>query len=48
MCRWFHDRGFRVADISEPLWRPGDRMLWQMDIFFARGDRPEFQKKSYR
>jgi len=48
MCRWFHDRGFRVADISEPLWRPADRMLWQMDIFFVRADRPEFRQKSYR
>jgi len=48
MCRWFHDRGFRVADISEPLWRPGDHVLWQMDIFFVRADRPEFRQKSYR
>ena len=47
MCRHLHDRGFRVADISEPLWRPHDRMLWQMDIFFMRADRPEFQHKSY-
>ena len=48
MCRWFHDRGFRVADMSEPLWRPYDNALWQMDIFFQRADRPEFQHKSYR
>jgi FkbM family methyltransferase len=48
MCRWFQDRGFRVADISEPLWRPGDRMFWQMDIFFVRADRSEFRQKSYR
>lgn len=48
MCRHLHELGFRVADISEPLWRPGDRMLWQMDIFFVRADRPEFQRKSYR
>lgn len=48
MCRHLHDLGFRVADLSEPLWRPGDRTLWQMDIFFVRADRPEFQSKSYR
>jgi FkbM family methyltransferase len=48
MCRHLHGLGFRVADISEPLWRPGDRMLWQMDIFFVPADRPEFQSKSYR
>jgi FkbM family methyltransferase len=47
MCRHLHDLGFRVADMSEPLWRPLDRMLWQMDIFFVRADRPEFQQKSY-
>ena len=48
MCRHLHELGFRVADISEPLWRPHDKMLWQMDIFFVRGDRPEFQYKSYK
>jgi len=48
MCRHLHELGFRVADISEPLWRPGDRMLWQMDIFFVRADRPEFSNNSYR
>ena len=48
MCRYLHDRGFRVADMSEPLWRPGDRMLWQMDIFFVPAERKEFQRKSYR
>ena len=48
MCRHLHDLGFRVADISEPLWRPGDRMLWQMDIFFVRAERQEFQRNSYK
>jgi len=48
MCRHLHDLGFRVADMSEPLWRPGDRMLWQMDIFFTRAERPEFRQKSYK
>jgi hypothetical protein len=47
MCRHLHGLGFRVADMSEPLWRPRDRMLWQMDIFFVRADRVEFQQKSY-
>jgi FkbM family methyltransferase len=48
MCRHLHDLGFRVADISEPLWRPRDRMLWQMDIFFVRAEGPEFQRNSYK
>jgi FkbM family methyltransferase len=48
MCRHLHAMGFRVADMSEPLWRPHDKMLWQMDIFFVRSDRPEFRHKSYK
>ena len=48
MCGHLNRLGFRVADISEPLWRPGDRMLWQMDIFFVRAERQEFKQKSYR
>jgi FkbM family methyltransferase len=47
MCRHLQDLGFRVADMSEPMWRPRDRMLWQMDIFFVRADRPEFRQKTY-
>jgi hypothetical protein len=48
MCRYLHERGFRVVDMSEPLWRKHDNALWQMDIFFVRADRPEFQYNSYR
>jgi FkbM family methyltransferase len=48
MCRHLHLLGFRVADMSEPLWRPHDKMLWQMDIFFVRSDRTEFQHSSYK
>jgi FkbM family methyltransferase len=48
MCRHLHELGFRVADISEPLWRPDDKVLWQMDIFFVRAQRPEFARTTYR
>lgn len=48
MCRFMHDHGLRVIDISEPLWRTSDKSLWQMDIFFVRADRPEFQSNSFR
>lgn len=47
MCRHLHDAGFRVADISEPLWRPSDHMLWQMDIFFVPANRQEFSNNGY-
>ena len=48
MCRYMQDLGLRVIDMSEPLWREKDLALWQMDFFFARADRPEFQSNSYR
>ena len=48
MCRYMHEHGLRVIDMSEPLWREKDQALWQMDFFFMRADRPEFQSKSYR
>jgi len=48
MCRYMQDRGLRVIDMSEPLWREKDNSLWQMDFFFVRADRPEFQNNSYR
>jgi FkbM family methyltransferase len=47
MCRLMHEHGFRVVDISEPLWRPGDRAFWQIDFFFVRADRPEFASNTY-
>jgi FkbM family methyltransferase len=46
-CKYFENLGFRVADISEPLWRLTDRMFWQMDIFFVKADRAEFSSNSY-
>jgi FkbM family methyltransferase len=48
MCRHLYEWGFRVVDISEPLWRPSDHTLWQMDIFFVPMTRLEFQRNSYR
>ncbi len=42
MCAWMEARGFRCLDMADPLRRP-DGALWQMDLLFAREDRPEFQ-----
>lgn len=47
MCTYMAARGFRVIDMSEPLWREYDRALWQMDLFFVRDDRPEFAHNRY-
>jgi hypothetical protein len=41
-------RGFRVIDLSEPLWRSKDGALWQLDLFFVRGTRPEFAYTRFR
>lgn len=32
--------GFRCVDMCDPLYRPGDRALWQMHLFFIRADHP--------
>lgn len=47
MCQHLAGLGFRVIDISEPLWRKRDHAFWQADIFFVRSDRPEFQISTY-
>jgi FkbM family methyltransferase len=48
MCRHMHALGFRVIDISEPLWRLRDGAFWQIDFFFVPSSRPEFQFNTYR
>lgn len=47
MCRYLEERGFRCADLADPMWRPGDEFLWQMDLFFVPGARPEFAFNDY-
>lgn len=39
--------GFRVIDIIDPLYRPGDAVLWQIHLLFARADHPVFKSSSY-
>jgi FkbM family methyltransferase len=48
MCAWLGGRGFRCIDLVEPLHRPYDGAFWQMDLVFARDDRPEFSYQRYR
>jgi FkbM family methyltransferase len=48
MCAWLGERGFRCIDLVEPLHRPHDGAFWQMDLVFARADRPEFSYQRYR
>ncbi len=39
--------GFRVADMSDPLYRPGDSLLWQVHLYFLRADHPAFRHNGY-
>jgi FkbM family methyltransferase len=48
MCAWLGERGFRCIDLVEPMHRPHDDAFWQMDLVFARADRPEFSYQRYR
>jgi FkbM family methyltransferase len=47
MCAHLRTLGFRCIDLADPLYRPGDQVLWQMDLVFARQTRPEFARASY-
>lgn len=43
MCSHMRGLGFRPIDLVDPLHRPFDDALWQIDLVFIRADRPEFQ-----
>lgn len=47
ICQFMNDLGFGVIDISEPMWRPKDNALWQLDLFFIPKSRPEFSYNRY-
>jgi len=34
--------GFRVYDLGEPMWRPYDNALWQLDLFCLPAEHPAF------
>lgn len=40
-------RGFRCADVAEPLFRPTDKLLWQIDFYFLRADHAAFKDFRY-
>jgi FkbM family methyltransferase len=47
MCRHMAGLGFRPVDLCDPLFRPVDGALWQMDLFFIRADHALFGRNSY-
>jgi FkbM family methyltransferase len=48
LCGLMAAQGFRVIDLSEPLWRSKDGALWQLDLFFVPTSRPEFAYTRFR
>lgn len=47
MCSFMLTKGFRCVDISDPLFRPNDLVLWQMHLYFIPADHPVFNSNSY-
>lgn len=48
MCERLEALGFRCYDMADPLLRPHDRCLWQMDFYFCRADAKPFGHTEYR
>jgi FkbM family methyltransferase len=48
MCRLLDGHGFRCFNMADPLQRPLDGCLWQMDLFYARHDHEFFRENSFR
>jgi hypothetical protein len=47
LCAWLEPRGFRCCDLADPMRRPGDGVLWQMDLAFAPASNPIFASNRY-
>jgi FkbM family methyltransferase len=48
MCSLLDGMDFRCFNMVDPLQRPGDGSLWQMDFFFARKDDSVFACETFR
>jgi hypothetical protein len=47
LCAWLESRGFRCCDLADPMRRPADGALWQMDLAFAPSSSPLFGNNHY-
>lgn len=47
LCAYLDSFGFRTIDLVDIMRRRDDGILWQFDLVFARGDRPEFASNSF-
>jgi FkbM family methyltransferase len=48
MCSLLDSLGFRCFNLADPMQRPLDGALWQMDLFFARKEDECFHDSRYR
>lgn len=48
MCSLLDTLGFRCFNMADPMHRPIDGSLWQMDLLFANKDNEVFRENSYR
>jgi FkbM family methyltransferase len=47
MCEHLSQKGFRCVDVSEPIYRKKDKVLWQMDFFFEPKSSSVFETNSF-
>lgn len=47
LCAFMESKQFRCIDLVEPMFRPDDEALWQMDLFFMPSNHPVFRSNSY-
>lgn len=47
LCSWLGARGFRPADLADPVGRRRDGLFWQADFLFLRSDHPAFASNTY-
>lgn len=47
LCEFLGQRGFRAAGMSDPMVRPNDGLLWQMDLWFLPSSHPAFLETGF-
>ena len=47
LCAFMESRGFRTVDLADPMRRPRDDILWQMDLVFAAADLSDLADREF-